>query len=51
VLPIAAGRLFDVTQSYRTAVMISAGGNVLGILIALGLPRQGASRPAERSAE
>ena len=51
VLPIAAGRLFDVTQSYRLAVMISAGGNVVGVLIALGLPRQGVSRPAERSAE
>ena len=46
-----AGRLFDVTQSYRLAVMISAGGNVVGVLIALGLPRQGVSRPAERSAE
>jgi len=41
VLPIAAGRLFDVTQSYRTAVLISAGSNALGILIALGLPREG----------
>jgi dipeptide/tripeptide permease len=51
VLPIAAGRLFDVTQSYRTAVLISAVGNALGVLIALGLPRQGTSRPAEQSAE
>jgi MFS family permease len=41
VLPIAAGRLFDLTQSYRTAVLISAAGNALGILIALGLPRRG----------
>ena len=40
VLPIAAGRLFDLTQSYRTAVLISAGANVLGILVAIGLPRQ-----------
>jgi MFS transporter, OFA family, oxalate/formate antiporter len=47
VLPIAAGRLFDVTQSYRTAVLISAGSNALGVLIALGLPRQGGSRPAD----
>jgi OFA family oxalate/formate antiporter-like MFS transporter len=47
VLPIAAGRLFDVTQSYRTAVLISAGSNALGILIALGLPRQGGLRPAD----
>ncbi len=47
VLPIAAGRLFDVTQSYRTAVLISAGSNALGILIALGLPRRGGWRHAE----
>jgi hypothetical protein len=39
VLPIAAGRLFDLTQSYRTAVLIAGGANVLGILVALGLPR------------
>jgi hypothetical protein len=51
VLPIAAGRLFDVTQSYRTAVLISAGGNALGILIALGLPRQGVARIPDRSRE
>jgi len=47
VLPIAAGRLFDVTQSYRTAVLIAAGSNALGFLIALGLPRQGGSRLAD----
>jgi MFS transporter, OFA family, oxalate/formate antiporter len=40
MLPIAAGRLFDLTQSYRTAVLISAGSNALGLLIAIGLPRQ-----------
>jgi OFA family oxalate/formate antiporter-like MFS transporter len=39
ILPIAAGRLFDLTQGYGTAIMIAAGGNVLGILVALGLPR------------
>jgi len=39
VLPIAAGRLFDLTQGYRAAVMIAAGGNALGFLVALGLPR------------
>jgi MFS family permease len=39
VLPIAAGHLFDVTRSYRTAVLIAAGGNAAGILVALGLPR------------
>jgi hypothetical protein len=40
VLPIAAGRLFDLTQSYRTAVLIAGGANVLGIFVALGLPRR-----------
>jgi hypothetical protein len=42
VLPIAAGRLFDLTQGYGVAVLIAAGGNALGVLVALGLPRQGA---------
>jgi OFA family oxalate/formate antiporter-like MFS transporter len=51
VLPIAAGRLFDLTQSYRTAVLISAGSNALGILIAIGLPRQGGSRLADKRIE
>lgn len=40
VLPIVAGRLFDLTQGYGVAVMIAGAGNVLGIAIALGLPRQ-----------
>ena len=40
VLPIIAGRLFDLTQGYGAAVLIAAGGNALGILVALGLPRQ-----------
>jgi MFS transporter, OFA family, oxalate/formate antiporter len=51
ILPIAAGRLFDLTQSYRTAVLISAGSNALGLLIALGLPRQGGSRLADKRLE
>jgi MFS transporter, OFA family, oxalate/formate antiporter len=51
VLPIAAGHLFDVTQSYRTAVLISAGSNALGILIAIGLPRQGGARLADKRIE
>jgi hypothetical protein len=42
VLPIAAGRLFDLTQGYGAAVLIAAAGNALGILLALGLPRQSA---------
>jgi MFS family permease len=41
VLPIAAGRLFDLTQGYGVAILIAAGGNALGALVALGLPRPG----------
>jgi hypothetical protein len=40
VLPIIAGRLFDLTQGYGAAVLIAAGANVLGILVSLGLPRR-----------
>jgi MFS transporter, OFA family, oxalate/formate antiporter len=45
VLPVIAGRLFDLTQGYGAAVLLAAGGNALGILVALGLPRQERSRP------
>jgi OFA family oxalate/formate antiporter-like MFS transporter len=44
ILPIVAGRLFDLTQSYGTAILIAAGGNVLGVVVALGLPSQHTSR-------
>ena len=44
VLPIAAGRLFDVTQGNGTAVLIAGVGNIVGILVAVGLPRQRARR-------
>jgi OFA family oxalate/formate antiporter-like MFS transporter len=44
VLPITAGRLFDLTQGYGVAILIAAGGNALGILVALGLPHQRAAR-------
>ncbi len=44
ILPIIAGRLFDLTQGYGAAVLIAAGGNALGVLVALGLPRQGTPR-------
>jgi OFA family oxalate/formate antiporter-like MFS transporter len=40
VLPIVAGRLFDLTQGYATAVLIAAIGNALGMVAAAGLPRQ-----------
>jgi OFA family oxalate/formate antiporter-like MFS transporter len=39
VLPVTAGRLFDLTQGYGAAVLIAGVGNALGILVALGLPR------------
>jgi MFS family permease len=47
-LPIIAGRLFDLTQGYGAAVLIAAGANALGVLVALGLPRQGAPRSEAR---
>ncbi len=40
VLPVIAGRLFDLTQGYGSAVLIAAGANVLGVLVSLGLPRR-----------
>jgi hypothetical protein len=40
VLPIVAGRLFDLTQGYGVAVLIAGGSNALGMLVALGLPRR-----------
>jgi MFS family permease len=46
VLPVAAGWLFDLTRGYGTAVLIAAGGNVLGVLVALGLPPERAAYPA-----
>jgi OFA family oxalate/formate antiporter-like MFS transporter len=46
VLPIVAGRLFDVTQGYGTAVLLAAAGNAVGVLVALGLPARAAERAA-----
>jgi hypothetical protein len=48
VLPIAAGRLFDLTQSYRAAVLIAAAGNALGVIVAAGLPRRDPPRTDTR---
>jgi len=37
-LPVLSGWLFDRTQGYATAVMIAAGGNVLGAMLSMTLP-------------
>jgi len=39
-LPVLAGRLFDLTGGYATTILIAGCGNTLGILVAMGLPRQ-----------
>lgn len=39
-LPVLAGWLFDRAQGYGLAVVIAAAGNVLGVIIALGMPRR-----------
>jgi MFS transporter, OFA family, oxalate/formate antiporter len=38
-LPVLAGHLYDVTHGYETTVVIAGCGNLLGIVVALGLPR------------
>ncbi|HEX2440090.1 MAG TPA: MFS transporter [Methylomirabilota bacterium] len=43
VLPITAGRLFDLTQGYGVAIIIAGAGNLLGIVVALGLPHERAA--------
>jgi MFS family permease len=43
ILPITAGYLFDLTRGYGSAILIAAGGNALGILVALGLPHERAT--------
>jgi MFS family permease len=43
ILPTAAGYLFDMTRGYGAAVMIAAAGNVAGVALAVGLPRQRAT--------
>jgi len=39
-LPVVAGWLFDRTGGYVWAIMLAAGGNLLGIVIAASLPRR-----------
>lgn len=43
-LPVLAGRLFDLTGGYGAAVLIAGAGNLLGLAVALSLPRQ--AKPA-----
>jgi hypothetical protein len=44
-LPIAAGRLFDLTQGYRAAVLIAGAANLLGVLVGFSLPHQENRQP------
>ena len=37
---VFAGWLFDQTQGYRAAILIAAGGNILGVYVAAGLPQR-----------
>jgi len=39
-LPVLAGHLYDLSGGYRLAVIIAGAGNLLGIVLACGLPRQ-----------
>jgi MFS family permease len=48
VLPIIAGKLFDLTHGYGAAILIATAGNVFGIVVSLGLPRQQPARAAAR---
>jgi OFA family oxalate/formate antiporter-like MFS transporter len=39
-LPVLAGRLYDLTGGYETAVIVAGGANLLAVLVALTLPAQ-----------
>ena len=39
-LPVLAGHLFDVTRSYSTAVLIAGAANVMGVALALTMPKK-----------
>ena len=45
-LPVLAGRLYDLTGGYETAVIVAGGANLLAVLVALTLPRQKLPTPA-----
>jgi OFA family oxalate/formate antiporter-like MFS transporter len=44
VLPVLAGRLYDLTGGYEAAVVVAGGANLLAVLVALTLPRQEQAR-------
>jgi hypothetical protein len=47
---VLAGRLFDLTGGYGSAMIIAGCGNLLGLAVALALPRrlrEGNERPAQ----
>ncbi len=48
-LPILAGYLFDITRSYAAALIIAGCGNLLGLGVALGLPRAGTQQETSGS--
>jgi OFA family oxalate/formate antiporter-like MFS transporter len=43
-LPVLAGRIYDLTGGYKIAVLVAGGANLLAVLVALTLPRQGCAR-------
>jgi OFA family oxalate/formate antiporter-like MFS transporter len=43
-LPVLAGRLYELTGGYETAVIVAGGANLLAVLVALTLPRQKRAR-------
>ncbi len=47
-LPIVAGRLFDLTQGYRAAVLIAGGANLVGVLVGFSLPHQDTRQSSAR---
>jgi hypothetical protein len=40
VLPVLAGRLYDLTGGYEMAVVVAGGANLFAVLVAMTLPRQ-----------
>ena len=51
-LPVLAARLFDLTGGYTTAIIVAGCGNLIGVLVAITLPRRvEGGRQAEIAAE